>query len=133
MATKKKTETGEVTEKKESVKAKMERLEKELGEIDFATDLDAYKKKADELGAAAAVYYNQKVKVKLPRARGNEERYVVVNWNDYRCTIERGKEVEVPRGVAAILEQSERQQELADDYMYGLQEDYEREAASLNI
>ncbi len=119
--------------KRETLEEKMNRLDKELGEIDFENDLDAYKKKADELGKVAAQYYNQKVKVKLPRARTGEERYVTVNWNDYRCVIERGKEVTVPRGVAAVLEESEEQAIKADEYMFCLQEDYEREAASLNV
>lgn len=119
------------TVKKESAKEYRDRILKELAEIDFEEDLEAYKAKSAELSKADKLWCSEKVKVKLPRARANEERYLVVGWNDMRYTIERGKEVEVPRGVALIIEQAEEQQQIADDYMYGLQEDYERESANI--
>lgn len=116
---------AEKKEVKETLKEQFERLEKELGKIDFEEDREAYDKKADELGAVGKKYFAEKVKLKLPRARADEERFQTIIWNGTRFEIERGKEVEVPRGVALIYEDSEAQEEVADEYMRGLADDYD--------
>lgn len=49
------------------------------------------------------------VKIKLPRTKDNKAVFVGLNGKNY--LIPRGKEVEVPKGVAEILDMQERYQE----------------------
>lgn len=106
MATKK---TAEAEETK-SIKEEFFELQEQLaglseGDKDFDKTLKEFK-------AASVKYYNERVKVKLPRPRGNEEKHLFVGVNGIGYLIERGKEVEVPRSVAEVIERSE---EVADD------------------
>ena len=123
--------------KKETLKEQIARLDAELGEISIEEDLEAYKKKADELGRAWRAYCNERVLVKLPRPRGDEDRTLTVIWNGTKYSIDRrvaSKEgVMVPRGVALIIEQSEEQAGDADDFIKELQDEYETNAARLTI
>ena len=130
MATKK-TDTETTNEKKETVKEKYERIRAELGELNFEDEPEAYKKKAAELHKAGKPYFRELVKITTDRPRSKDDRYMIVNWGDRRFTIERGKEVEVPRGVANIIERSRKQAAAAEDYMFGLQDAYEQEAAKI--
>ena len=50
------------------------------------------------------------IPITLPRATGKEENFVFVGLNGKGYTIRRGQDVAVPRPVAEILAESERQQ-----------------------
>lgn len=63
------------------------------------------------------------VKIRLPYLPGGSgENEVFVGVNGYRYQIQRGIEVEVPRFVAEVLENSEKQKMQADMTMRALQE-----------
>ena len=49
----------------------------------------------------------KKVKIKLPKIRGESED-VFVSVNNYSCIIKRGEEVEVPLFVKEVLDHQER-------------------------
>ena len=49
----------------------------------------------------------KKVKILLPRLRGNENQDVFVSVNNYSCVIKRGVAVEVPAFVKEVLDHQE--------------------------
>lgn len=115
------------TSTKTSLKDEMEKLQTELNAIDIEEDFDAYRKKAKEFQKVAKKYNSEKVTIKLPRARSNEDRHVFIGWNGVGYSIERGTEVEVPRAVAEIYEMSEAQKDEAYDLINGLSDEYAKD------
>lgn len=88
-----------------SIKEKFLELQEKISDMEPG-DKD-WDKTLKEFKAASVKYYNERVTVKLPRPRGGEEKHQYVGVNGIGYLIERGKEVEVPRSVAEILERSE--------------------------
>lgn len=114
---------AETTTKKVSLPEQIKKIQEELDTIDFNEDREAFMKKKKELDKVCKEYYNEKVTLKIPRLRGNAEKYAVIGWCDKLYRVERGVEVEVPRGVAEVWEASEAQKDKAYDYMHGLSEE----------
>lgn len=57
----------------------------------------------------------EKVKIRLPKIPGEEStQFVAVNGQSF--LIPRGKDVEVPKAVALVLEESMRMREASDEY-----------------
>lgn len=67
-----------------------------------------------------------KVKIRLPMDTRGEDDEVFVSVNGYRYQIKRGEEVEVPRFVAEVLANSEKQKLETYKYLKGLQEKAEK-------
>lgn len=59
----------------------------------------------------------EKVTIRLPRATGDEAQEVTVGINGIFYKIQRGKNVEVPKAVAEILENSERMDDVNAAYI----------------
>lgn len=75
-------------------------------------------------------FWEEKVPIKLPLNPGNpDDQTVFVSVNDYRAQILRGKEIMVPRYVAAVLQQSEDAEMEAFMKRTQMNEEYEREAS----
>lgn len=104
MATAKKTAEAAETKTK-SVKEEFLALQEKISEMTPADD--DWEKTLKEFKAASVKFYNERVKVKLPRPRAGEDKYQFVGVNGIGYLIERGKEVEVLRSVAEVLERSE--------------------------
>jgi len=104
-ATKKAAEAGETKVKGTSVKEEFQALQEKIA--DLAPGDDEWEKTLKEFKAVSVKYYNERVKVKLPRPRAGEDKHVYVGVNGIGYLIERGKEVEVLRSVAEVLERSE--------------------------
>lgn len=73
------------------------------------------------------------VTVNLPRASGKEENFVFVGLNGKGYTIRRGLAVRVPKPVAAILKEQQRQMERQAAYEDRMNERRQRTAANLGI
>lgn len=56
----------------------------------------------------------EKIKIKLPRIQG-ESKPFICGINGVNYSIPRGKEVEVPKSVALLIEEIERYQEEVDE------------------
>lgn len=57
------------------------------------------------------------VKIKLPRAAHGEDNFMMVSLNGKGYKIQRGKEVEVPEGIAEIIQDSLDARDKADDFI----------------
>lgn len=108
MATTKKTASAETPKK--SVKEEYFKALEELAELQPGDE--GYDEALKKMKDLSVIYYSERVLIKLPRPRGNEEKHQFVGVNGIGYLIERGKEVEVPRSVAEVLERSE---EVADE------------------
>lgn len=64
--------------------------------------------------------WDQKVKIRLPKATDGGENFVIasVNFRDFK--IQRGVEVEVPAPIAEVLQHSFEAEEEADAYLESL-------------
>lgn len=64
--------------------------------------------------------WDEKVKIRLPKATDGGDNYVIasVNFRDYK--IKRGVEVEVPLPIAEVLQHSFEAEEEADAYIESL-------------
>lgn len=139
MATKKvdKIEVGDTKAKEVStdvsLKEQLDKLNAELAEIDFEEDFDSYKAKADELAKVAKKYYAERVLLKIKRPHGEKDKYAAIVWNGTKYSVEYGKEVMVPRGVAQIYLDAEGQKDEADAYIQELQDDYEDKKDKLSL
>lgn len=99
------TKTTAEAAAKKSIKEEFLELQEKLAGLSEGDE--GFDKTLKEFKAASVKFYNERVKVKLPRPRGGEEKYQFVGVNGIGYLIERGKEVEVPRSVAEIIERSE--------------------------
>lgn len=117
----------------ESLREQLDKLDRELAEIDFEENFDEYKKKADELAKVAKKYFNERVLLKIRRPYGEQEKFASITWNGTKYSIEYGKEVAVPRAVAQIYLDAEGQKDEADAYIQELQEDYEGKKDRLTL
>lgn len=70
----------------------------------------------------AAVKKADKVKIKLPRAQKGEANFITVSLNGKVYQIQKGVTVEVPRGVAEIIVNSEDAKEAAINYIETMKE-----------
>lgn len=70
---------------------------------------DGYDKALKEFKELAKRFYSERVTVRLPRPRAGEDKHLYVGVNGIGYLIEKGKEVEVPRSVAEVIERSEEQ------------------------
>ena len=104
MATNKKPAEAEEANVK-SIKEEFLELQEKISGM--GPDDEDWDKTLKEFKAASVKYYNERVTVKLPRPRAGEEKHKYVGVNGIGYLIERGKEVEVPRAVAEVLERSE--------------------------
>lgn len=59
----------------------------------------------------------KKVKIKLPRLRGEKDQSVFISVNDRTFQIQRGVEVEVPKCVAEVIRNSEYMADEAMEYI----------------
>ena len=73
------------------------------------------------------------VAVTLPRATGKEENFVFVGLNGKGWNIMRGVQVRVPRPVADILAESQRQQERQTAFIRQQQENAARSAVTCGL
>ena len=73
------------------------------------------------------------VSVTLPRATGREENFVFVGLNGKGWTVMRGVSVRVPRPVADILAEAQRQQQRQADFIRQQQENAARSAVSAGL
>lgn len=71
--------------------------------------------------------------VSLPRATGKEEDFVFVGLNGKGYTIKKGLPVRVPKPVAAILHERERQLNRLQDYQNRMIEKAQRGSADLGV
>lgn len=115
-------------------------LEEKLTAIREAEDDEAEKKAREEYDAvmkayqkAADKYYNEKVTIRLFKDNGEYSDDVYVGWNMRSFLIKRGVDVEVPRGVAEIIRESEEQAQNASMYMDELSSNFETESKKRNI
>lgn len=74
---------------------------------------------------------NETVTIRLFKDNGKYKDDVFVGVNDKRYQIKRGVEVEVPRFVAEVLENSQRQDEETMEYISKLEADYEKKSVNL--
>lgn len=76
-------------------------------------------KKSEEAAEVTAKAYDPTapVKIKLFKDNGKYNDDVTVGWNGRFWQIQRGKEVEVPAGVAEIIEQSLAQRQEAAEFI----------------
>lgn len=100
-----KNTTEETKDKGKSIKEEFLALQEKISEMTPGDD--EWDKTLKEFKAASVKFYNERVKVKLPRPRAGEDKHQFVGVNGIGYLIERGKEVEVPRSVAEVLERSE--------------------------
>lgn len=78
---------------------------------------------AKEIVANVAVDpMKEMVTIFLPRATGNEENYLFVALNGKGYTIMRGQQVQVPKPIAEIVAESERQRDRQISYLDMLKE-----------
>lgn len=75
----------------------------------------------------------KKVKIKLFKDTGKYKDDVTVGLNGKFYRIRRGVEVEVPAGVAEILDNAAAQRESCAAYIDELKEDFERESEKYGI
>lgn len=75
---------------------------------------------------APAEFIRDRVSVTLPRATGREPSEVFVGLNGKGYTIRRGVPVQVPRAVAQILRESQRQEERQAAFMEAQRQAAER-------
>lgn len=61
-------------------------------------------------------WYDDKVKIKLPKLPKGEDNFVIASVNGYVVKIKRGEEVEIPRAIAEVIQHSEEAREKADEY-----------------
>ena len=73
------------------------------------------------------------VTVTLPRATGKEENFVFVGLNGKGWNIMKGVPVRVPRAVAQILAESQRQQQRQAEYIRQRQENAARSAVTAGL
>lgn len=92
----------------------------------FDDVMKAFQKAADK-------YYNEKVTIRLFKDNNEYSDDVYVGWNSRSFQIKRGVDVEVPRGVAEIIKQSEEQSQAATMLMQGLSDDFENESKKRNL
>lgn len=129
---------------KKSIKEEYESLKKQLEEASAKLD-DAFgaeeEKTADEefqkvlrsFQKASNKYFQEKVKVRLFKDSGRYADDVYVGWNGVNYQIQRGVDVEVPRGVAEIIKESEDQQQSAALTIEELSSDFEKETKKRNL
>ena len=92
----------------------------------FDDTLKAFQKAADK-------YFNEKVTIRLFKDNGEYSDDVYVGWNSRSFQIKRGVDVEVPRGVAEIIRESEEQAQAATMTMQAYAEDFETETKKRNL
>ena len=108
MATKKETADAEqLKTAKKSVKEQFLELQEKLAGLEQGDE--GFEETLKEFKDVSKIYYSERVTVKLPRPRGGEDKRLFVGVNGIGYLIERGKEVEVPRAVAEVIERSEEQ------------------------
>lgn len=125
---------------KEEYETQKALLEEKLTAIREAEDDEAEKKAREEYDAvmkayqkAADKYYNEKVTIRLFKDNGEYSDDVYVGWNMRSFLIKRGVDVEVPRGVAEIIRESEEQAQNASMYMDELSNRFENETKKRNL
>ena len=132
------------TEKKKTLKEEYEAISAEIAEAEQAirdafteeeeqAALDALKKKQKEFDRIAKKYYNEPVTIRLFRDNGKYADDVFVGWNDRNFLIQRGVDVEVPRGVAEIVRQSEEQKNSAALMMDDMSSRFETDSRARGI
>ena len=57
------------------------------------------------------------VRVRLPRAQGDEENFIIVSVNDKGYKIKKGEWVEVPDYIAEVITNSERMRDMNEAYI----------------
>lgn len=62
-------------------------------------------------------YYDEKVPVFIPRPEGEPEDSITITLNGRNYQIQYNKQVMVPRRIALIVEESQRNKRIADDAM----------------
>ena len=85
----------------------------------------------DEEMAAHKAYMNEKVKIKLFKDNGKYKDDVYVSVNGKRYNVPRGVEVEVPSGVAEVLETSMAQDEATERFVRKQVVDWDEKAKEL--
>ena len=132
------------TEKKKTLKEEYEAISAEIAEAEQAirdayteeeekAALDALKKKQKDFDRIAKKYYNEPVTIRLFRDNGKYADDVFVGWNDRNFLIQRGVDVEVPRGVAEIVRQSEEQKNSAALMMDDMSSRFETDSRARGI
>lgn len=66
--------------------------------------------------SAKPEWYNDKVKIRLPRLPKGEDNFMIASVNGYVVKIKRGEEVEIPRAIAEVIENAEKAREAAEAY-----------------
>lgn len=117
-----------MAEAKKSLTEQFESLCAELAQIDYEEDFENYKKKADEMHKVAKQLNKEKVPLVIPRTRQNEDRYEFIGWSSTGYSIEKGKEVMVPRAVKDIHDRSEAQKQYTYNLIDQLVSDFEAES-----
>lgn len=74
---------------------------------------------------------HEMVTIRLFKDNGKYKDDVFVGVNDKRYQIKRGIEVEVPRFVAEVLENSKKQDDETMEYISNLESDYEKKSVNL--
>jgi len=79
----------------------------------------ATKKTAAEAAVTESVeekhWLEDRVTIRLPRAPKGGRNFVIAGVNGYIMKIQRGVDVEVPKAIAAVLEDARRAREYADN------------------
>lgn len=107
MATKKNTDTTEVTEvENPAMNAPV-------------TDADI---RAENKAAAMAIRQEERVEIHIERATGNDEPNLFVSVNGYNCLLPKGKTSLVPKSVADEINRARRAQQRLDATIDALKE-----------
>ena len=77
-----------------------------------AAETETVEEKAEQ----ATDWMQDRVTIRLPRAAKGEANYEIAGVNGYMVKIMRGVDVEVPRAIAAVLEDSRKARDYADGY-----------------
>lgn len=87
------------------------------------------KTKSEE--ASHEEYLNELVTVRVPRLAGSTRQDLFVGVNGRTWLIQRGRDVQVPRFVAEVIEQSISQREKVDDMIDRMQDDADKRFARI--
>jgi len=129
MATAKKNYKEEYERLGEELSAAEQAVKDAEGEEEVKAAKAAFDKTMSAFQKAADKYYNEKVTIRLFKDTGKYQDDLYVGWNGRGFLIQRGVDVDVPRGVAEIIRESEDQRQAASMHMQELQEEYTKAAA----